>query len=77
MRPPKSRSPPNASAYAVITHCLLPSEMPRSVWAEGRAMFTMVASSTTISWARAMNANAFQRLGSGRVPAVFDMELAT
>ena len=28
-------------------------------------MFTMVASSTTISWARAMKTSAFQRLGSG------------
>ncbi len=69
-----------------MTHCLLPSEMPRSVWAEGRAMFTMVASSTTISWASAMKASAFQRLGSGirgsaaldsGKSAVFDMGVAT
>src|SRR5689334_25412193 len=38
--------------------------MPRSAWAEGRAMFTMVASSTTISWASAMKTSAFQRLAS-------------
>src|SRR5271166_3090093 len=33
-------------------------------WAEGRAMVTMEASSTTISWATAMTARAAQRLGS-------------
>ena len=33
-------------------------------------MFTMVASSTTISWARAMKASAFQRLGSGTLGAL-------
>src|SRR5690242_3601889 len=38
--------------------------MPRSCWAEGRAMFTMVASRTTISWASAMKTSAFQRLAS-------------
>src|SRR3954447_11271491 len=47
--------------------------MPRSVWAEGSAMFTIVESSTTISWAMAMKASAFQRWGSGRTWAVSDM----
>src|SRR5690242_2308933 len=48
-----------------MTHCLLASEMPRSCWALGSAMFTMVESSTTISWAREMKTSAFQRRGSG------------
>src|ERR1041384_7051471 len=57
--------------------------MPRSCWAEGRAMFTMVASSTTISWASAMKVSAFQRLESGvgafaaTAWAVSDMEIPT
>src|ERR1700722_3576442 len=38
--------------------------MCRACWAEGRAMVTMEASSTTISWATAMTARAAQRLGS-------------
>src|SRR5689334_15805847 len=58
--------------------------MPRSVWADGRAMFTMVASSTTISWASAMKTSAFQRLASpvfstapGAFEAVADMGVPT
>src|SRR3954452_19543491 len=49
-----------------ITHCRLASENCRSAWACGRAMFTMVASRTTISWAMPMKASAFQRCGSSR-----------
>ena len=50
-RPPSSSSPPKASEYAVTTHCRSALENTRSRWAEGSAMFTIVASSTTISWA--------------------------
>ncbi len=50
-RPPSSSRLPNASAYAVTIHWRWPSAKPRSRWAEGRAMFTIVASSTTMSWA--------------------------
>ena len=39
--------------------------MPRSAWACGSAMFTMVASRTTISWETAMTASAIQRRGCG------------
>ncbi|GAA4294574.1 hypothetical protein GCM10023086_06850 [Streptomyces venetus] len=59
----------------MTTHCRLPSEMPKSAWAEGRAMFTMVASSTTMSCASAMKTSALQRLafplgpGESSVPA--------
>src|SRR3954462_15758767 len=64
-RPPAMSRPPKARLYAVITHCRLASENCRSAWACGRAMFTMVASRTTISWAMPMKANAFHRCGSG------------
>ncbi|GII42439.1 hypothetical protein Pph01_74420 [Planotetraspora phitsanulokensis] len=40
-------------------------------------MFTMVPSSTTINWAMAMNARAFQRRGSGWTWAVSGMEKLT
>ena len=36
-----------------MIHWRSPSEKPRSAWAAGSAMFTTVASSTTMSWARA------------------------
>ncbi len=52
----------------MITHCRLLSDMPRSRWADGRAMFTIVASSTTMSWAMAMTTSPHQRRGSGGVP---------
>src|SRR5437660_1186718 len=64
-----------------MTHCRLASEMPRSCWACGSAMFTIVESSTTINWAREMNHSAFQRRGSGCgilwISAVSDMEVST
>lgn len=50
-RPPISNSPPKARAYAVIAHCRLASDMPSAVCAEGSAMFTIVPSRTTRSWA--------------------------
>lgn len=65
IRPPSSSSPPNASVYAVITHWRFASDIPRSRWAEGRAMFTMLASSTTINCAIAITTSAHQRRGSG------------
>src|SRR5262245_20768481 len=42
--------------------------MPRSAWACGRAMFTIVESSTTMSWATATTARASQRLGYAESP---------
>jgi len=38
--------------------------MPRSVCIDGRAMFTIEASSTTINWAIAMTHRALHRIGS-------------
>ena len=51
MRPPSSSRLPKASAYEVTIHCRPSSPKCSAVWADGRAMFTMVASSTTMSWA--------------------------
>lgn len=65
MRPPSSSRPPKARVWAVMAHCRLPSVMPRSRWADGRATLTIVMSSTTISWARAMTPRPHQRRGSG------------
>ena len=61
MRPPSSSRLPNASAYAVITHWRESSEKPRSRWADGSAMFTMVTSSTTSSCAMPITPRISQR----------------
>src|SRR5829696_2076206 len=65
MRPPSSSRPPKASVYAVTIHCRSASLMPRSRWADGSAMFTIDASSTTISWATPITSSASHRLWSG------------
>ena len=56
--PPSSSSPPNTRAYTLTTHARLLSEKPSAVWMCGRATFTMVPSSTTMSCAVAMTASA-------------------
>src|SRR3954463_9785888 len=48
-----------------MTHWRSPVLKPRSAWAVGSAMFTTVASSTTISWASATTASVHQRRGDG------------
>ena len=48
-RPPTSSREPKARAYAVTIHCRDPLVKPKSRCAEGSAMVTTVASSTTIS----------------------------
>jgi hypothetical protein len=60
-RPPTSSRLPKASAYAVITHCRWSSSKPRSRCAGGSAMFTIVTSSTTSSWAMPMTPRISQR----------------
>ena len=67
--PPSSSRLPNASAYAVTTHCRSASEKCSARCAEGSAMFMIVASSTIISWAIAITARISHRLGSGWVAA--------
>ena len=60
-RPPSSSRLPKARAYPVTTHRRLAVAMSRSFWMKGRAMFTMVPSSTTISWATEMSTSAQPR----------------
>ena len=62
-RPPGSRRLPNARAYPVTTHCRSSVENPRACWAVGSAIFTMVESRMTISWARLKTMRASQRFG--------------
>ena len=62
--PPSSSRLPNASAYAVITHCRLSVEKCSARCAEGSAMLTIVASSTTISCATPSSARTAQRFGA-------------
>ena len=61
MRPPRSRSEPKASAYAVMIHWRLSLENESAFWAEGSAMLTIVASSTTMSWAMPSTPSTSQR----------------
>src|SRR5689334_13375417 len=60
-RPPSSSNPPKASEYAVTTHCRSALENPSALWAEGSAMFTIVASRITISWASPTTPRIHQR----------------
>src|SRR5215469_8845588 len=60
-RPPNSSNPPKASEYAVTTHCRSALENPSALWAEGSAIVTIVASSTTISWASPTTPRTHQR----------------
>jgi hypothetical protein len=51
-RPPSRRNPPNASVYAVTTHCKSPGVKRKSRAIVGSATFVTVASRTTMNWAR-------------------------
>src|ERR1700733_247988 len=53
-----------------MTHCRLAVEMCRACWACGRAMFTMDASSTIISWQIATTPRTIQRRGSAATGAL-------
>src|SRR2546423_4249958 len=66
-RPPTSSRLPNASAYADTNHCRSPLEKPSACWADGSAMFTIVPSSTSISWATAATTRTSQRRSAGAV----------
>ena len=52
--PPSSSRLPNASAYAVTTHCRSTMEKPSDFCADGSAMFMIVASRMIMSCARAI-----------------------
>ncbi len=54
-----------------MIHCRLPVEKSSAFCAEGSAMFTIVASSTTISWAVPSSASTAHRFGSGRCATSF------
>ena len=49
IRPPRSKRPPKAIVYAVMTHWRLAVEMWSACCAEGKAIVTMEASRTIIS----------------------------
>src|SRR3984957_2416784 len=61
--PPTRSRLPNASAYAVTTHCRFSFEKCNARCADGNATVTIVASSTTISCATLSKASTAQRLG--------------
>ena len=61
-RPPSSRKPPNTSVYALMTHWRFAALNPRSVWIDGSATLTTVASSTTMNCARQTMTRTTQRL---------------
>ena len=61
-RPPRSKNPPNVSAYAVTTHCRLVWEKCRSRPIVGSETLTIVRSMTVMKNATASSANARQRL---------------
>ena len=50
-RPPSRRKPPKISVYAFTTHCRSFSASFRSVWIDGSATFTIVASRMTMNCA--------------------------
>jgi hypothetical protein len=51
-RPPSSRKPPKRSAYELTIHWRFASDMSRSLWIDGSATFTIVASRMTMNCAR-------------------------
>ena len=56
IRPPVMRSPPNASVYAVMTHCRLPADDPKYDRTTGSAVVTIVTSRTTTNCATQITA---------------------
>ena len=63
--PPSSRRLPNASVYAVTTHCRSTVLKCSARCADGSAMFMIVASRTTISCARPITPRMSHRRESG------------
>src|SRR5437867_4357902 len=60
-------SPPNVRMYAFSTHDRLLLENPRASWMWGNATFTIVVSSTTISWAARITKRKSLDPAAGRV----------
>src|SRR3954469_3309279 len=61
LRPATTSSPPKAIRYAFTTHARSDCEKPRSLWIEGSATFTTVASRTIISTPTHRTTSAVQR----------------
>src|SRR6202043_2434579 len=65
-RPPRNSNPPKVRAYALITHSRSVGLNFSARWIDGRAMFTIVPSSTTINCVTAITMSARRKfLGSG------------
>src|SRR6516225_58369 len=60
-RPPSSKNPPNASAYALSTHCRPTGENPSPRWIAGNASVTIDPSMTTSNWASKISPSARPR----------------
>ena len=50
-RPPSSKNPPKATAYALISHCSVVVATCNPCWIDGSATLTIVKSSTTMNCA--------------------------
>src|SRR5262249_12488845 len=66
-RPPSRRKPPNAIAYAVMTHCRFSCENFRSFAIDGSATLTIETSRIVMKNAVATTARIRQRCGSGGI----------
>ena len=66
-RAPSSRKPPKASVYAVMTQERFAGDRWSAEAIPGRAMFTIVASSTTINWTARMTPSTRPRRTGRRV----------
>src|SRR5919204_1396117 len=69
-RPASSRRPPNAIRYAFTTQARLDCEKPSSLWIDGSATFTTVASRTIISIPTHSTTSATQRERSVSVAVI-------
>jgi hypothetical protein len=70
-RPPSSKNPPNATAYALTSHCSVVVAICNPCWIDGRATFTIVKSSTTMNCAIdsvTSNANPARAAPAGACP---------
>src|SRR3954463_14857354 len=64
-RPAGTRARPKVRAYPETTHCTVPADTPNSRSIEGRATFTMLTSSSTMSAPTRLTVRTRQRRASG------------
>src|SRR5262249_11446542 len=74
-RPPNSRKPAEATAYALMTDCSVRAENPRSRAMSGRATTTMYWSSETISMAKDKSASVRVARFRPRLPGADDISM--